>query len=273
MFLLDYIKSNPLLARLFYSLEFSLPSFVYGVFKKQVTDYRVKTPSQVSDLINNLKGKILDDMRLKEMSPRDVLEVGNVLSIYNIAYSFVDESILFDKRIDTGWATYFYDCSKRVSDIKEQERWARIMVKELKTPGAIFKRTLHILSMASEVELDWFYDFIQYSLDDSYIPSFVIDNNFYPFNQFQSLIDCGFLNATQASVSYKSKDNIKTKAGSIIIDTKEGKASIGAYTLTDAGLQLCDLGEKKAPYSFYEKVKDIFEQTGNTIVDISGLSL
>lgn len=273
MLLLDYIKGNSLLARLFYSLEFSLPSFVYGVFKKEVTNYRVKNPSQVSDLLNNLKDKILDDMRLKEMSPRDVLEVGNVFSIYNIVFSLVDESILHEKRIDKGWAAYFYDCSKRASDIKEQEHWARIMVKELKAPGAIFKRTLHILSIASEVELDWFYDFLQYSLDDSYIPSFVIDDNIYPFNQFQSLIDCGLLNTTLAGVSYKSKDTIKTKAGDIFIDTKDGKASIGAYTLTDAGLQLCNLGQKKAPHTFYKKVKEMFEQSGNITVDISGLSL
>lgn len=273
MHLIDYIKNDILLARLFYSLEFSLPSFVYGVFKKQVTSYEVKAPGQSDVILSELKDKILDDMRLQEMSPRDIQEVGNFLSIYDIAFSLIDVNVQIDKRIDTGWAAYFYERSKMISDNKEQLIWGKILVKELKTPGTIYKRTIDALSSTEESELDWFYEFLQYSLDDSYIPSFVIDNNIYPFNQFQSLIDCGFLNATLAGVSYKSKEVIKTKAGNITIDSKDGKATIGAYTLTDAGLQLCDFGEKKAPRSFYEKVKEIFEQAGNSTVDLSGLAL
>lgn len=212
-----------------------------------------------------LKEAMTQDFIDEIRSSRDKYELENIAAIYGGAITLLrefDSIQLPDISPSAEWSAHFFDCSKDCSDDDVRKLWSRILAEEIKDPGHYYKRTLSNLRLIERYEAEWFVDFCKYSMDDCYIPSFVLDEDMYPFNQYQSLVDCGFLNAERGSVELHRETTLKLKTGVIIIKAKREVFEIPVLTLTDSGMQICSLLDIDADPIFVDKLVDTINGSG-----------
>ncbi len=264
MNLYDYIQSKPILNRLYNVLELGLHTNELKTLLPFLSNYDLNSSMLNADHITDLRKQIFNDLEVQGYSLRDLLELCNIVAIYGITAVDLQNETLPEREVDRNWAARFCDYARNYSELDLQQLWSKILFKEMIQPGAFFKRTLEVLYQAEKFEIDWFYESCQFIVDKAYIPNFVIQENTYPFNKLQTLIDCGLVNASLAGITFnkaEGSDNvitINTMSESFNIDINNKNLSIRVYTLTDSGSQLCDLKQVKSPASYIEKLKSSY---------------
>ncbi len=99
----------------------------------------------------------------------------------------VEKSILYleakvsDKPVDEDWRTRFFNKAQEISKDEMQDVWAKILAKEVTTPGSISYRTLDVVSNLSKTEAELFE--VACSLASGYKKIFKFKGNF-AFKEF-----------------------------------------------------------------------------------------
>ncbi len=218
-----------------------------------------------------LKEAMTQDFIDEIRSSRDKCELENIAEIYGGAMTLLrnfDSAQLPATSPSAEWSAHFFDCSKNCSDDEVRKLWSRILAEEIKDPGHYYKRTLSNLRLIERYEAEWFVDFCKYSMDDCYIPSFVLDDEMYTFNQYQSLVDCGFLNSERGIVELHGESTLKLKTGSISIKATGEKYEMPILTLTDSGMQICSLIDIDADPVFVDKLVNTINGSGGASASI-----
>ena len=191
-----------------------------------------------------LKEAMTQDMIEVARTSRDRNELHNISEIYGQALAELqsfDSSKLPAQLPSDDWAAHFYDCAKDCSDDKIRILWSKILAGEIIEPGTYYKRTLTNLKQIEKHEAEWFVDLSKYIIDNSMIPEFVLRQDLFPFNKFQSLVDCGFVNANDGSVELKIDTVMPLKGKNLSIRIKDRSYYMHVRTLTDTGYQIYDL--------------------------------
>ena len=239
-------------------------SFISSYILDFMKTNRIETPEQLSsDLWEELRRSVEMTMKDRNQSIRDIQETDNILTVYGFASHKSQGEQLSDIRIDSNWCARFNDYASSSSDKEMQEFWSSILIKELKKPGSIFKRTLFVVYQVEKFELEWFFEVTKYVLDKSCFPSFIMEENeMYMFNKLQTLIDCGLVNSNEGAVTFTKKPTLNFSTAKMEIELSNSSFSFRVYTLTDAGSQLCNIREETTSQSFLESFKKRIEKNG-----------
>lgn len=162
--------------------------------------------------------------------------------------------------VNSDWSARFFDYSKDCSDQDVQILWSKILAGEIREPGSYYKRTLTVLHNLEKFEAEWFVKMKPFIVSDCIIPSFTFANNeMINYNEIQSLVDCGLLNANKCEVSIWSNEisvcNLK-----LVPDKECEDFTLAGYSLTDAGMQLSRLIQANVNRLFIERLILLFEK-------------
>lgn len=259
--LIDIINSNPMLKRLHNMLELGMNTYNLRILQQHLYSIELDCTIFTTDYLSQLREETIKDMSCTGYSNRDILEMDNVISIYGMTAVSVQKESVPSGDIDRSWAAKFYDCVKTISEKNLQPLWCKILANEMMKPGTYFKRTLDVFARADKFEIDWFFEATKFIYDKACVPEFILtENKYYPFNQFQTLIDAGFVNSSSGSIHYDQPFTLRFFGADMKIELLKPMFNITIYTLTDAGSQLFDLRPEKSTDSFLKSMKEMIEQ-------------
>lgn len=204
-----------------------------------------------------LKDAMVQDMIEVARTSRDRNELHNIAEIYGGAIRELkdfDPSRLPAEQPTNDWSAHFYDSAKDCSDDDIRVIWSKILAGEIKSPGSYYKRTLTNLKQMERHEAEWFVKLCKYVIDDSYVPEFVLNEDIFPFNEYQSLVDCGFLNANHGSMEIKFDSMLPLRDKELHIKIKDRPYHMRVIVLTDTGIQISKLISVEADTVFADKL-------------------
>lgn len=176
-------------------------------------------------------------------SRRDVREISNIVSVYSFAINeFKKLSGVGFENLAPDWATAFYDSAKDSSDEEIQVLWGKILAGEIAHHGKFYKRTLSILKNMESIEAEHFVELVPLLIAKETVPVFIFQNNeFFQYNDLRTLMDCGIVNSSEGTSTYKLDDMKISGFNLVALNNDVNEISIDSFSLTDAGLQLCQL--------------------------------
>ena len=206
-----------------------------------------------------IKDAMTQDLIKVARTTRDRLELQNVASIYGgamVELQNFDPSKLPVALPSSEWSAYFYDCAKDCSDDEIRILWSKILAGEIIEPGKYYKRTLTNLKQLEKHEAEWFVKLCKYSIENSYAPLFILDNENIYFNESQSLVDCGFIDANHGNLAIEKDEVVHLKTQSIYLCLKDMKVPyhMNVMTFTDTGIQICGLVNVETDKAFVQSL-------------------
>lgn len=174
---------------------------------------------------------------------RDVREISNVVSVYSFAINELKKlSGVGFENLAPDWATAFYDSAKDSSDEEIQVLWGKILAGEIVHRGKFYKRTLSVLKNMELEEAKHFVELVPLLIAKESVPEFIfLNNEFFQYNDLQKLMDCGIVNSSDGTSSYKLSDIKISGFNLVALNNDVNEIYIDCFSLTDAGLQLCQL--------------------------------
>lgn len=226
---------------------------------KRMERAKMQMEKQRSDqsAVASLKEAMAQDFIAVARTTRDRQEITNIASIYGKAIQelqVIDYLQLPDREVSPEWAAYFYDSAKDCDDEEVQELWAKVLAGEIQDPGKFYKRTINNLRLVEKHEAEWFCRLCQFIMEGAYFPLFVLENEYVPFNQFQSLVDAGFINADQGSLTIDKDGLIPLKSTQLDVHCVAAPFYLTVYTLTDMGAQLSSLVQVETDRDFQNEL-------------------
>lgn len=226
----------------------SCPSSHLNVLEKWFVSLDQRLLIAQNDVTNiaYLKCECAKEINNEIQSRRDVREISNIVSAYSFAINELKKLPGVDgENLDPDWATAFYDSAKDSSDEEIQVLWGKILAGEIAHHGKFYKRTLSILKNMESEEAKHFVELVPLLITKETVPEFIFQNNeFFQYNDLQTLMDCGIVNSSDGLYTYTGLDQVKLPGFKLVsknYDVKE--LQLEGFALTDAGLQLCQLIE------------------------------
>lgn len=224
----------------------SCPSSHLNVLEKWFVSLEQRLLIAQNDITNiaYLKNECAKEINEVIHSRRDVREISNIVSVYSFAINELKKLPGVDgENLDPDWATAFYDSAKDSSDEEIQVLWGKILAGEIAHHGKFYKRTLSILKNMESVEAKHFVELVPLLITKETVPVFIFqDNEFFQYNDLLTLMDCGIVNSSEGTFSYKKLSDMKISGFNLVaLNNDVNEISIDSFSLTDAGLQLCQL--------------------------------
>ena len=226
----------------------SCPSSHLNVLEKWFVSLDQRLLIAQNDVTNiaYLKCECAKEINNEIQSRRDVREISNIVSAYSFAINELKKLPGVDgENLDPDWATAFYDSAKDSSDEEIQVLWGKILAGEIAHHGKFYKRTLSILKNMESEEAKHFVELVPLLITKETIPEFIFQNNeFFQYNDLQTLMDCGIVNSSDGLYTYTGLDQVKLPGFKLVSKNNDVKElQLEGFALTDAGLQLCQLIE------------------------------
>lgn len=119
----------------------------------------------------------------------------------------------------------------------------KILAGEIAHHGKFYKRTLSILKNMESEEAKHFVELVPLLIAKDSVPEFIfLNNEFFQYNDLQTLMDCGIVNSSVGTSSYKALADMKISGFKLVaLNNDVNEIYIDCFSLTDAGLQLCQL--------------------------------
>lgn len=226
----------------------SCPSSHLNVLEKWFVSLDQRLLIAQNDVTNiaYLKCECAKEINNEIQSGRDVREISNIVSAYSFAINELKKLPGVDgENLDPDWATAFYDSAKDSSDEEIQVLWGKILAGEIAHHGKFYKRTLSILKNMESEEAKHFVELVPLLITKETVPEFIFQNNeFFQYNDLQTLMDCGIVNSSDGLYTYTGLDQVKLPGFKLVSKNNDVKElQLEGFALTDAGLQLCQLIE------------------------------
>lgn len=226
----------------------SCPSSHLNVLEKWFVSLDQRLLIAQNDVTNiaYLKCECAKEINNEIQSRRDVREISNIVSAYSFAINELKKLPGVDgENLDPDWATAFYDSAKDSSDEEIQVLWGKILAGEITHHGKFYKRTLSILKNMESEEAKHFVELVPLLITKETVPEFIFQNNeFFQYNDLQTLMDCGIVNSSDGLYTYTGLDQVKLPGFKLVSKNNDVKElQLEGFALTDAGLQLCQLIE------------------------------
>lgn len=226
----------------------SCPSSHLNVLEKWFVSLDQRLLIAQNDVTNiaYLKCECAKEINNEIQSRRDVREISNIVSAYSFAINELKKLPGVDgENLDSDWATAFYDSAKDSSDEEIQVLWGKILAGEIAHHGKFYKRTLSILKNMESEEAKHFVELVPLLITKETVPEFIFQNNeFFQYNDLQTLMDCGIVNSSDGLYTYTGLDQVKLPGFKLVSKNNDVKElQLEGFALTDAGLQLCQLIE------------------------------
>lgn len=246
-----------------------LSPYVYKRLERAKMEIEKERANQNALIV--LKEAMTQDFIHVARTSRDHAEVRNVAEIYGNAIlelQNIDSTKLPSNTPSNEWAAHFYDCSKDCSDDEIRTIWSKILAGEICEPGKFYKRTLTNLKQMEKHEAEWFSKLCKYTIADAVVPEFVLSDNIFPFNEYLSLVDCGFVNANKGIMRISHDRILSLKSASFNVKLQTSPYELHVLTLTDTGIQICRLVETSTDDDFLKKLLDNINESKHANAEI-----
>lgn len=247
----------------------SCPSSHLNVLEKWFVSLDQRLLIAQNDVTNiaYLKCECAKEINNEIQSRRDVREISNIVSAYSFAINELKKLPGVDgENLDPDWATAFYDSAKDSSDEEIQVLWGKILAGEIAHHGKFYKRTLSILKNMESEEAKHFVELVPLLITKETVPEFIFQNNeFFQYNDLQTLMDCGIVNSSDGLYTYTGLDQVKLPGFKLVSKNNDVKElQLEGFALTDAGLQLCQLIEcNYADENYVKQLVDLLSRRNN----------
>lgn len=247
----------------------SCPSSHRNVLEKWFVglDQRLLVAQNDVTNIAYLKCECAKEINKEIQSRRDVREISNIVSAYSFAINELKKLPGVEgENLDPDWATAFYDSAKDSSDEEIQVLWGKILAGEITHHGKFYKRTLSILKNMESEEAKHFVELVPLLIAKEIVPEFIFQNNeFFQYNDLQTLMDCGIVNSSDGLYTYTGLDQVKLPGFKLVSKNNDVKElNLEGFALTDAGLQLCQLIEcNNADENYVKQLADRLSRRNN----------
>lgn len=247
----------------------SCPSSHLNVLEKWFVSLDQRLLVAQNDVTNiaYLKCECAKEINKEIQSRRDVREISNIVSAYSFAINELKKLPRVDgENLDPDWATAFYDSAKDSSDEEIQVLWGKILAGEIAHHGKFYKRTLSILKNMESEEAKHFVELVPLLITKETVPEFIFQNNeFFQYNDLQTLMDCGIVNSSDGLYTYTGLDQVKLPGFKLVSKNNDVKElQLEGFALTDAGLQLCQLIEcNYADENYVKQLADRLSRRNN----------
>lgn len=247
----------------------SCPSSHLNVLEKWFVSLDQRLLIAQNDVTNiaYLKCECAKEINNEIQSRRDVREISNIVSAYSFAINELKKLPGVDgENLDPDWATAFYDSAKDSSDEEIQVLWGKILAGEIAHHGKFYKRTLSILKNMESEEAKHFVELVPLLITKETVPEFIFQNNeFFQYNDLQTLMDCGIVNSSDGLYTYTGLDQVKLPGFKLVSKNNDVKElQLEGFALTDAGLQLCQLIEcNYADENYVKQLADRLSRRNN----------
>lgn len=247
----------------------SCPSSHLNVLEKWFVSLDQRLLVAQNDVTNiaYLKCECAKEINNEIQSRRDVREISNIVSAYSFAINELKKLPGVDgENLDPDWATAFYDSAKDSSDEEIQVLWGKILAGEIAHHGKFYKRTLSILKNMESEEAKHFVELVPLLITKETVPEFIFQNNeFFQYNDLQTLMDCGIVNSSDGLYTYTGLDQVKLPGFKLVSKNNDVKElQLEGFALTDAGLQLCQLIEcNYADENYVKQLADRLSRRNN----------
>lgn len=243
-----------------------ISSVASPIVYKRMERAKIQMEKQRTDqsAIASLKEAMTQDFIEVARTTRDRQEIQNIASIYGKAIQelqAIDHLQLPEQQVTPEWAAHFYDSAKDCCDEEVQVLWAKVLAGEIQGPGKFYKRTINNLRLVEKHEAEWFCRLCQFIMEGAYFPILVLENEYVPFNQFQSLVDAGFINADQGSLTIEKDGFISLKSTTIDVHCLNTPYYLTVYTLTDMGSQLASLVQVETDRVFQDELVRLMNES------------
>lgn len=255
----------------------SCPSSHLNVLEKWFVglDHRLLVAQNDVTNIAYLKSECAKEINKEIQSRRDVREISNIVSAYSFAINEVKKLPGVDgENLDPDWATAFYDSAKDSSDEEIQVLWGKILAGEIVHHGKFYKRTLSILKNMESEEAKHFVELVPLLIAKETVPEFIFQNNdFFQYNDLQTLMDCGIVNSSDGLYTYTDLDQVILPGFKLVSKNNDVKdLNLEGFALTDAGLQLCQLIEcNYADENYVKQLADRLSRLNNKEIGYENL--
>lgn len=222
-----------------------------------------------------LKQNLANEISQMTHSAREIRQFHNIANVY--AYAAQELQMIDginDTPVSSEWSAIFFDYAQDICEEDAQVIWAKILAGEIAKPGSFHKRTLSVLRNIETFEAKWFADICQFVFLEIVIHNYCLLFDYFPINQFQSLIDCGLINSIECQYLLdKETTEINGKTHSIKLTTPQMEMATkividGVYTLTDSGAQLYRITPAKSHQTYMMKLKEDIEKTYNVKAEL-----
>ena len=176
-----------------------------------------------------------------------------------------------DTPVSPEWSARFFDYSQDVCDEEIQVILAKILAHETASPGTYFKRTLYVLRNIERFEAEWFVEMCQFVLNGYILPLMAVTSERFAFNKFQSMIDCGLLNASECINTLEAHQTIESKTHYFKISDlpePQKQIQITGFTMTDSGMQLYGITQASSNLDFMQEIKEQIKDRYNVAYEI-----
>lgn len=247
----------------------SCPSSHLNVLEKWFVSLDQRLLVAQNDVTNiaYLKCECAKEINKEIQSRRDVREISNIVSAYSFAINELKKLPGVDgENLDPDWATAFYDSAKGSSDEEIQVLWGKILAGEIAHHGKFYKRTLSILKNMESKEAKHFVELVPLLIAKETVPEFIFQNNeFFQYNDLQTLMDCGIVNSSDGLYTYTGLDQVILPGFKLVSKNNDVKELyLEGFALTDAGLQLCQLIEcNYADENYVKQLADRLSRRNN----------
>ena len=222
-----------------------------------VVESQTRLIDDISEFKKELTEELLDDTGALLHSRREKNQVSNIVNVFSKAAQELQSLDDIDEnRVNQEWCAMFFDYCKDVANEDIQYIWSKLLVKEIKEPSTISKRTLSVLKNMEAFELKWFADLCKYANNGRYVHETV--DNIIPKSQIASLYDCGVLNTRKCTAIYSDNQCIRFNdyAIKLNIDDSNREVYLDCYSFTDAGRQLYMIQNVFTDIDFVEKLSE-----------------
>lgn len=205
------------------------------------------------------QGMMASLLESTKRSIRECRQRENLVNIMNFAMQEMQAiNSVNDIPVSPEWSACFFDYSQDICDEEIQIIWAKILAHETARPGTYFKRTLYILRHIERFEAEWFIEMCQFVLNGCLLPLTAITSERFAFNKFQSMINCGLLNASECINTLDTSQIIESKTYYLKysnLSKSQKQIQIKGFTMTDSGMQLYGITQASSNFDFMQEIK------------------
>lgn len=228
-----------------------------------VVESKTHLIDDIAEFKRELTEELLEDTGALLHSKREKNQVSNIVNIFSMAAQELQMLEDIDEnRVNQEWCALFFDNCKDVANDDIQYIWSRLLVKEIKEPSSVSKRTLSVLKNMEAFEVKWFSDFCRYAHGGSFVHEMV--DNIIPANQIASLMDCGVLNSRYCTNVFNAERQyvmFSDYAIKLNLNDKTPEVNLECYSFTDAGAQLFMIQNVVSDVMFVEDLSTKINKT------------
>lgn len=205
---------------------------------------------------------------------REIRRQHNLESIIDIAVDQLPESV-DDKQVDDDWVVHFLNYSQEISDKELQGIWARVLAGEVASPTSFSLRTLQTIKNLNPGEANWFQQLCSFIWEEGTdrVYMYTIDTDALlsevglTFSVFMKLENLGLINF-KVDVGYNLGEGnldityFDKKLTLSNEDPKKRGKIVNCHSLTDVGIEIYNLCDKKPNDGYYNLLVNHWQNSG-----------